>query len=348
MRRKNDYLPIVHLVENFIKESESRRRLQKNGALISFTTIKNYKALLLSLVRFEEHTKKQWMFNINYTYSKGGFLKEGKHYKTFYLKYTSFMYAQGHVDNTVGMHIKILRSVFIYSMSSKGYEMGIFYKEFYARKEEIPIIVLNQEQLKFLIHNKEFEKQLSPKLKTIKDIFVIGCTIGLRFSDLIALRKINIQKTKDSTYITNNSQKTNAFTRIKIPEYISVILEKYNGKQKKLLPEMSLSYFNNEAKKMAELAGWTDEIGKIRCKRGVKKDVKTFGGKTYRFCDHISSHVMRRTAITTLLVLGMAESLVRKISGHSPNSKEFYKYVKYSDSFLDEQTDRVFGMLEKE
>jgi len=54
---------------------------------------------------------------------------------------------------------------------------------------------------------------------------------------------------------------------------------------------------------------------------------------------------MRRTAITTLLILGMPEPLVRKISGHAANRKEFYKYVKYSESFLDGETDRVFSKL---
>ena len=64
--------------------------------------------------------------------------------------------------------------------------MGLFYKDFYARKEEIPIIVLNQEQLKFLIQNKEFEDSLPESIKITKDIFVVGSTIGLRFSDLMA------------------------------------------------------------------------------------------------------------------------------------------------------------------
>jgi len=46
-----------------------------------------------------------------------------------------------------------------------------------------------------------------------------------------------------------------------------------------------------------------------------------------------------------MLILGMPESLVRKVSGHAANSKEFYKYVNYSDSFFDQETDRVFEVL---
>lgn len=54
---------------------------------------------------------------------------------------------------------------------------------------------------------------------------------------------------------------------------------------------------------------------------------------------------MRRTAITSMLRLKMPEHLVKKVSGHSPNSKEFYKYVAISQNKLDEETDKVFSKL---
>ena len=46
----------------------------------------------------------------------------------------------------------------------------------------------------------------------------------------------------------------------------------------------------------------------------------------------ITTHTMRRTAITTLLSLGMDEQAVRDVSGHSASSKEFFRYVKYSQA----------------
>jgi hypothetical protein len=56
---------------------------------------------------------------------------------------------------------------------------------------------------------------------------------------------------------------------------------------------------------------------------------------------------MRRTGITTMLCLGMNEQLVRKISGHSANSKEFYKYVSYAQSYLDNEINIVHEKLVK-
>ena len=374
MAKSNQHLSIVNLFEKFVNESRKGKRLQKNGTVIKPATLKHYKATLSNLKKFEIHSQKQWVFNSQYKHTKANFLKEKTYYKKFYDGFTSFFYNKGCVDNTVAVNIKNLRTCFGYLINSKGYEMGNFYKDFYARREEIPVIVLNQEQLKSMINNKEFENSLSPKDKIVKDIFVVGCSIGLRFSDLMSLRPLNLERTKDAVYIVTKSQKTNTYTRIKLPDYVIKILELYKGKQKTLLPELSLDNFNIHLKKLGELAGWTYEVGKIRSRRGVRKEQRNANGKLKRFCELLTSHVMRKTAITTMLILGMPEmpmnksyhtshtskhghsiwpitkkqkttneTLVRMVSGHAPNSREFYKYVKYSDSFMDIETDKVFA-----
>lgn len=56
---------------------------------------------------------------------------------------------------------------------------------------------------------------------------------------------------------------------------------------------------------------------------------------------------MRRTAITTLLSLGVPELLVRKVSGHAPHSKEFFKYVAVSQNYLDNETQKAYLHLGK-
>ena len=53
----------------------------------------------------------------------------------------------------------------------------------------------------------------------------------------------------------------------------------------------------------------------------------------------------RRTAITSMLSLGVPEQVVRKISGHFANSKEFYRYVFGHKPILDQSTDEMFKKL---
>jgi integrase len=249
------------------------------------------------------------------------------------------------MDNYVCLNIKVLRTFFNFLIVTKGYEIGGFFKEFYSRHEEIPIIVLNHDQLRFLIKNQDFELKLSKNQLIIKDILVIGCTVGLRFSDLMALQIKNIEEINCCTYIVTKSIKTKTFTRVKVPNYVIELIEKYKQKHKRLIPSFSLNYFNQQLKLIGEIAGWTFQIGKCRSKKGYQKEIIKTDGKEYRFCDLLSSHVMRRTAITTMLNFGMPETLVRRISGHTANSAEFYKYVKYSEAFIDSETDKVFEKL---
>ena len=74
-------------------------------------------------------------------------------------------------------------------------------------------------------------------------------------------------------------------------------------------------------------------------------EIKTGEGNTWSFYQHITAHTMRRTAITTLLIMGVPENMVRKISGHAPGSKEFYKYIGIAQDYLNEQVRNAYKKL---
>lgn len=142
------------------------------------------------------------------------------------------------------------------------------------------------------------------------------------------------------------SKKIQTSTKIKLPTYAVDIINRYK-KEKTLLPTNHLFTLNKYFREICELAGWTYFVSKKRQKRGIQKIIRTHEIQSdYRFCDLITTHTMRRTAITTLLNLGMPEHMVRKISGHAAGSKEFFRYVQYSQSFLDQETDKVHSRLQ--
>jgi integrase len=117
-------------------------------------------------------------------------------------------------------------------------------------------------------------------------------------------------------------------------------------KRKTIFPPIPRTRFNDQLKAIAEAANWTSEVGKLRTRRGLQvEDTFGVGKKKYRFCDLVSSHIMRRTAITTMLMLGMKEHVVKQISGHSNDSKSFYRYVNLVQSYLDNEMDEVFNKL---
>jgi hypothetical protein len=43
--------------------------------------------------------------------------------------------------------------------------------------------------------------------------------------------------------------------------------------------------------------------------------------------------------------MGLDQYLVRQISGHAPNSKEFYRYVSFSQSYVDDKIEEIHRKL---
>jgi len=113
-----------------------------------------------------------------------------------------------------------------------------------------------------------------------------------------------------------------------------------------LFGKLSLFNFNKSLKRIGELAEFTKTVEISREKQGKTKNLTLKKDSKDRFCDKMSSHMMRRTAITTLLILGMPEHLVRKVSGHSHGSTSFNRYVHYAQAYIDTEIDKVHSKLE--
>jgi site-specific recombinase XerD len=183
------------------------------------------------------------------SYLLNQFLKQKKHWQQFYLKFTDYLYDDcGNFDNYVGAMIKLLKSFCHWVETEKGINMGAYYKSFHPPKEDIPIIVLQPEQLNFLINNKQFDAKLPAYLRNTKDFFVFGCTVGLRVSDMKALKKSNLEIADSTWYLKVHSKKTNTFTKIKLPQYaIDLIVRNRSrgssGRSSVLFPAKSLVNF---------------------------------------------------------------------------------------------------------
>lgn len=341
--------PLARQFQTFIRDSETGKRLKKNGERIKQASVNNYKYVYRNLIEFEEATGFELRICDASRLTKREYLTEKNYWKKFYKKFTDYLYKKGCYDNYVGQNVKVIRTFFNYLKNDKDFATGDFQRLFYVRKEEVDILVLSPDQLKFLIHNTEFESRLTPGLKRIKDIFIFGCTTGLRYSDIFLLTNKNFEYQGDSWYLKIKSKKTKTYSFIKLPEYGAKIYLKHRPRsvKKPIFDPLSLFNFNKSLKRLGALAEFTQPVNWHREQLGRVKGLKTAeNGNIIRFCDKMSSHMMRRTAITTLLILGMPEHLVRKISGHSHGSASFNRYVHYAQSYIDKEINKVYSQLE--
>lgn len=339
---------LLFLYEAFIKDSSRGIRTKKDGKRIRYSTIESYGYVYKLLQEYEGSDFLKWKVYYHNRLNQREREQAQRYNKRFYIDFTRFLHQKGFFDNYVGMVVKCLKTFYNYLDKERNISVGPYHKSFVVPVEDVQIIALTPKQFSFVLKNERFNEKVQEQgLDRIRDVFVFGCTVALRFSDLMALDRQHISKKGNSTYLSVKSQKSNILTSIKLPSYAVDIIDKYEN-EAKLLPQYSTWWFNKELKRLGRLFPGNMEIVKTRERNGeqviiYKDETKK---ENYTIADLLSSHVMRRTAITTMLSLGMPEHLVRKISGHSPNSKSFFRYVQYTQNMLDEATDSVFNQLE--
>ncbi|RZJ51454.1 MAG: hypothetical protein EOO19_00560 [Chryseobacterium sp.] len=357
---------LVPLFEQFIRDSFKGRRLKADGSRIKPQTVNNYVYVLRYLREYENLQGEPLRIKVLKTGNQRLFDAEKKYWRKFYERFTQFLYHKKKCfDNYVGNVIKNIRIFFNWMKLEKGIQTGDFYKGFYVCREDVPIVTLQPMQLQFLLNDVAFHERLPKPLQKTKSIFVFGCTVALRASDLFAIRFTDIETVGIAHYLAVKTIKTGTIVRVKLPAYAMRIVEHFRltaKRRKQVFPPIPRNRFNHQLKEICEAAGWVQALGKSRARNGVAIEMKkciddgwavdesagcrnSSGSERYRFCDLVSSHTMRRTAITTMLMMGMKEHVVKQISGHANDSKSFYRYVNLVQSYLDNEMDEVFGRL---
>jgi integrase len=281
----------LSFVENYIKESELNKR---EG------TIKVYNTTFKYLKEYSSKHKTIDFENITLE---------------FYNLYTAFL-SQEHklAANTVGKHIKTIKS-FMNEATERGINENLEFrkKKFKTIREEADTVYLSIKEL------QQFEKlklSATPRLDKVRDLFLIGCYTGLRFSDFTQIQPENINR--DNTMLFIRTQKTSERVAIPLHKTVRTILKKYNN----VLPKAYTNQVTNTyLKQVASLAKIKEQI----------ETTITRGGKVEKSVSPkfklISTHTARRSFATNLYIADIPAISIMKITGHK-TERSFMSYIR--------------------
>jgi len=219
-------------------------------------------------------------------------------------------YSVNNYGRTIGFITTVLRYATI-----KEYNSNIKFQAVFKRtSEQSDSIYLTEEELETL-----YKKDLSGnfRLERVRDLFLIGCWTGLRFSDFTTIRKEDVNGDR----IRLKTQKTKQTVIIPIHPTVRAILEKYNYE---LPPPISNQKFNKYIQEIAKAAEINSPFTKFITKGG--KSISTTRPKH----EAVSSHVARRSFATNAYKRGIEPLLIMAITGHKTQI-EFLKYIKVTD-----------------
>lgn len=192
-----------------------------------------------------------------------------------------------------------------------GYAVNRTFDEISVPEEDTCSIALSMNEITRIY----YYTGLTKKQEKIRDLFIVGCLTGMRYSDYSTLTSDNIQ----NDIIIKKTKKTGVTVHVPVHSYIKELLEKYNGELPK---DISIQHFNRSIKTICKKIGLTD---KVVFTRTVGHNVVT---DTYEMWQVISSHTARRSAATNMYNSGRMKTLqIMLITGHT-TEKNFFRYIK--------------------
>jgi site-specific recombinase XerD len=231
----------------------------------------------------------------------------------FYNSFVSYLTELNYSQNTIGKHIKVLKT-FLNEATDRGINKTIEFKKrkFKRPVEEPDKIYLNIEELEVIYR---IDLTNDKQLERIRDLFIIACFTGLRFSDFSELKKENIIEGNKIKIRTN---KTDELVMIPLHKLVREILSKYSNEIPKALSNAKM---NLNLKHLGVLAKINDMVEVSITKGGklVKNTVK----KSSLIC----THTARRSFATNLYLAGIPSITIMKITGHQ-TEKSFLRYIR--------------------
>ena len=188
-------------------------------------------------------------------------------------------------------------------------------RRFRKLEEDTDSIYLSREEIDTL-YNLDLKRY--ERLDKVRDVFIIGCYTGLRFSDLSRINNSNFIEANSKLKI--RTEKTGETVIIPLHRYVKEILKKYKG-----FPEYTISNqkMNEYLKELGELAGFEDKI-LISTTRGGKKISESI--EKFKL---ITVHTARRSFATNAYLMDIPSISIMKITGHR-TERAFLKYIKIS------------------
>jgi integrase len=229
--------------------------------------------------------------------------------RDFYDGWTAYLIGLDMHPGTVGKYVKHLKAL-MHDAFDRGLHENVEYtkKYFAVTRQEPDMIYLTVEEL----GKMEKLKDLDDNQSFYRDIFVLSCRTGLRFSDW---NKYRIEYVVDGN-LTVKTKKTGQVVVIPLRETDVEVIRKWENKRL-----ISNQNFNEMIKKVGRKAGIESMVQVNTNKGGVWKT--TMIPKYELVC----THTARRSFATNAYLSGVPTDLIRRVTGHK-TEKAFLRYIR--------------------
>lgn len=279
--------------ETYIAECDTRQNGRRGGQTVTYKTKREYARTLEYIKSFEKKERRVLDFE--------------DFDKALLQSFVAYLQSLNLATNTIAHKLISLKALLREAVERELTD-NTKWQGFRHATEDTEAIALDENELERIR-----ACELSGQLAKIRDLFLMGCWTGLRFSDLTSLQAEHIQ----DGLIVIRQQKTNNIVTIPVHPVFKEIWDRYG----EVPVRISNQKFNDHIKEVCRLAGINVPILKSITKGGKRITTK------YEKWQLVSSHTGRRSFATNLYKSGFPSISIMQITGHKTEAA-FLKYIK--------------------
>jgi integrase len=297
--------------QEIIDKTKAGTRLQPTtGKPYSKATIQVYMSTLNRIIEFAATQRR----TVDFSTIDLEFYSDFTGYLTKHLKLAS---------NTIGKDIKTIKTI-LNEATERGINKNLQYKsrKVSVTSESTDAIYLTEAELDKL---ETLDLSGNKRLENIRDLFLIGCYTGLRFSDWASLKPAQI---KDGC-VEITQLKTDHSIVVPIHPTVQRILDKYNGNLPRSISNQKANEYLKELGRIVPAGENEPVLNAITSKTLTKGGSKVTVAK-YKW-EALCTHTARRSFATNEYLAGMPSITIMAITGHK-TEQAFLRYIKLTPS----------------
>lgn len=318
---KDDTYDLATICNLYIAQAKAGKITKKDGTRIKDTTIRSYEFAANAYGKYAGTTTKLDL--LNFDMSKHTEIAKKREVKAKWDKhfngFIQYMRDNDFRPNTVANVILVLSIMFKHYTG----ELFILTPELPSTKTyEKPIVVLPPDFIKKFLNDYD---QFQGEERFAWEVYATILVTTMRISDVISLKWQDLSVTNNTLAIAKMNKKTGAITTMELPKSLAnIFIENYKSHSDIFTPvqkdrlatiyRLSSILFSRyeELKQLVSV----NEVG-------VNGEYETVTKELYNW---VSPHMLRKTAITSMLVNGVSEQHVKFASGHTEKSHAFERY----------------------
>jgi len=203
-----------------------------------------------------------------------------------------------------------------------------------------PVVVLEPTFVKHFLTEEKTYNSLDDSMRYAWEISATILITTMRIKDAMNMSVNDLHITKDAMFLSKMNGKTREYTNVPIPKFLEKIYRENLTRYGRIFTQKNAYYSNlyRDIKTVFSLYPEMQQIATVK-KFGVYGEETTEVAEMYK---HIHPHMLRKTAITTMIFHKVSERHIKFCSGHSDRSMSFERYVAFVEKHFNSEVKNYY------